>query len=123
MAQGDSHARDGLQTAIDSNQAAADLDRFSPEPLLSLGSLYQMSGQPDKAQGALEQATRIAPIGKTYYQLGQFLKRQAIQTGGDTSLNDSKSNDGKQPPNVDLTALSGLIVTPPLSTPARRTRR
>jgi O-antigen ligase/tetratricopeptide (TPR) repeat protein len=108
----DSHARESLQSAIDSDQAAAALDPFSPEPLLSLNSLYQMSGQTDKAQGALEQATRIAPIGKTYYQLGQFLKRRVIQTGGDY-----RYDDGKLPPNVDLTALSGLLFMPsPLDT-------
>lgn len=71
-----------------------------------------MSGQFDKAQSVLEQATRIAPIGRTYYRLGQFLKRQAIQTGGDYRYKDDKT-----PPNIDLTALSGLLFTPsPLDT-------
>ena len=94
-AHGNAQARVSLDSAVENYHSAAALDPFNPEPLLMLGSLYQSLGQPDKAQDALLQAVRVAPTGKTYYQLGQFHKRQALR------------GEGNKAPDENPIALSG----------------
>ena len=78
-AQGLPAARDSLQNALHSYQSAADTDPFATEPYSRLSGLYQTTSEPEKARTALEQAARLAPSGITYYQLGQFVRRQASQ--------------------------------------------
>ena len=77
-ARGESGAAGSLQEAVEGYRAAASLDPLNPELMLTLGSLYQSSGQPEQARQALERAVAIAPTGKSLYLLGQFHRRQGI---------------------------------------------
>ncbi len=81
-ARGEMAASASLQEALEGYRAAASLDPLNPELLLTLGSLYQSSGQSEQARQALEQAVAIAPTGKSLYLLGQLHRRQGIATAG-----------------------------------------
>ncbi len=110
MAQGNPHAADTLQSAIDSYKSVASLDPFNPEPLLTLSSLYQAMGNFDLALQAQETATRIAPIGKTFYQLGQYHRRQAFKS----AISSRAGNATSGAPLADNApiALAGTTIPP-----------
>ncbi len=103
-AQGLPAAKDTLQNALHSYQSAADIDPFATEPYSKLSGLYQTTGEPEKARTALEQATRLAPSGITYYQLGQFIRRQASQQAIQSASGQASG---------DPMALSGEMIAAP----------
>lgn len=111
MAQGNNkQASDTLQSAIESYKSVASLDPFNPEPLLTLSSLYQTVGNFDLALQAQEKATRIAPIGKTFYQLGQYHRRQAFKSA--TSGSAGNATPGAPLADNAPIALAGTTASP-----------
>ena len=114
----DSHASESLQNAIDSYHKAGSLDPFNPEPHLIVSNLYQSQGKPDQALLALESATRIAPTGKTYYQLGQYHKRYALKL----KKSDEIPQENPQGNDVPI-ALSGTIWPSVISAPGASTAK
>lgn len=60
------------QVALTSDQAAASADPLDPEPRLELALIYAAIRRPDDALAELTKAVQAAPIGKTFYRLGQF---------------------------------------------------
>lgn len=92
-ARGEMGAQASLQEAIEGYRVAASLDPINPEPLLTLGSLYQSSGQVEQARQALERAVAIAPTGKSLYLLGQFHRRQGVALAGGQGAGSSGQDD------------------------------
>jgi putative inorganic carbon (HCO3(-)) transporter len=80
MAEGAQAVQDQqAHAALDAYQAAAGADPLDPEPRLALAQLYVILQSPAEARQQLAEATHLAPIGKTFYRLGQFYVRMAAQ--------------------------------------------
>ena len=56
-------------------QSAAAADPLDPEPLLEIAQFQEGNRQNDAALASLNQAVKVAPVGKTYYRLAQFYAR------------------------------------------------
>ena len=87
--------------------SAAAADPFDPEALLLTASRQAYTAQNDAALASLNHAVKIAPVGKTYYRLGQFYAQTSRYPEAIAAFEQAQN---REPRNVqDLRALGDAL--------------